>query len=149
MSLDRECEHLYFSPSHPLQISSLQANACSSALAQMLPICVSHELALSSDPFYALIFSPFSVSLHSEQLPLPWLWLIPTYFILHAKYLISSVVHSARWTHYKVKLNISQMWSTLSLRFSNLIWNLIIELLLVVGTGATTWLAFSCPSPIP
>lgn len=79
----------------------------------------------------------------------PWLWLIPTYFILHAKYLISSVVHSARWTHYKVKLNISQMWSTLSLRFSNLIWNLIIDLLLAVGTRAATWLVCSCPSSIP
>lgn len=144
-----------FSPPYPLQLPSLENNACSSFQAQILPVGVNHatgELALSCS---FIFHSPFfffkkkkklSISLHSEPMLLPWLWLIPTYFILNAKYLISSVVHSAQWTHYRVKLNISQMWSTLSSRFSNLIWNLIIDLLLVVGSGATPRLVFACPS---
>lgn len=116
---------------------------------QILPtgiIHVTHEpTLLCSFIFLSFFFFKLSISLHSKQMLLPWLWLIPTYFILNAKYLISSVVHSARWTHYKVKLNISQMWSTLSSRFSNLILNLIMDRLLVVGTGAATWMPISYP----
>lgn len=109
---------------------------------QILPtgiIHVTHEPTFLCSFIFLSFFFFFklSISLHSKQMLLPWLWLIPTYFILNAKYLISSVVHSARWTHYKVKLNISQMWSTLSSRFSNLILNLIMDRLLVVGTGAS------------
>lgn len=118
-------------------------------LMQILPtgiIHVTHKpTLLCSFIFLSLFFFKLSISLHSKQMLLPWLWLIPTYFILNAKYLISSVVHSARWTHYKVKLNISQMWSTLSSRFSNLILNLIMDRLLVVGTGAATWMPISYP----
>ena len=132
----------YFSPPHPHQLPCAEAHTWSSAHAN-----TAHwhhpchpwtdSFMLFHVPLFLFFFFKLSISLHSKQMLLPWLWLIPTYFILNAKYLISSVVHSARWTHYKVKLNISQMWSTLSSRFSNLILNLIMDRLLVVGTGAS------------